>query len=152
MYVEIVLGPLPVRYYPRSRPLEKGDLLPGQDECREQSLVRSDRLRRLVMPLPGGRRYRLFLHWSDGTDLEDLDKRITDGDPWGRCFDGAVAGGDMDLRCRNCGTDFVAIVADAGIPLLGDISTRLRDHEFVASCPVCSMRWRPHVLHVVKAA
>jgi hypothetical protein len=152
MYVEIVLGPLPVRYYPRSRALDKKDILPGQDESREQSLVRSDRLRRIVMPLPGGRRFRLFLHWSDGTDLEDLDRRIADGDPWERSFDGALAGGDMDLRCRSCGTDFVAIVADAGIPLLGDIATRLREHEFVASCPVCGVGWQPHVLHVVKAA
>jgi hypothetical protein len=129
--------------------------LPGAGEAEvliPQSLVRSDRLRRIVMPLPGGRRFRLFLHWSDGTDLEDLDRRIVDGDPWERSFDGALAGGDMDLRCQSCGTDFVAIVADAGIPLLGDVAPRLREHEFIASCPVCGMGWQPHVLHVVKAA
>lgn len=152
MYVEIVLGSLPVRYYPQPRTLEKVNLFPGQTEGREQSLVRSDRLRRVVMPLPGGRRFRLFLHWSDGTDLEDLDRRIVHGDPWERYFDGALAGGDMDFRCRSCGTNFVAIVADAGIPLLGDVAARLREHEFVASCPVCGAAWQPHVLHVVEVA
>ncbi|MCX5298682.1 hypothetical protein OG898_19705 [Streptomyces sp. NBC_00193] len=152
MYVEIVLGPLPVRYYPRSGALGKEDLLPGQDEGREQSLVRSDRLRRIVMPLPSGRSYRLFLHWSDGTDLEDLDRRIAEGESCEGAFAGALAGGDMDLRCRTCGTDFLAVVADAGTPLLGDIANRLRAHEFVDVCPVCGAGWQPHVMHAVEAA
>jgi hypothetical protein len=33
------------------------------------------------MPLPSGRFFRLFLHWSDGTNLGDLDRKIVDGDP-----------------------------------------------------------------------
>jgi hypothetical protein len=102
------------------------------------------------MPLPSGRFFRLFLHWSDGTNLGDLDRKIVDGDPWERLFDGALAGADMDLRCWSCRTACVAIVADAGIPLLGDMATRLREHEFVTSCPVCGAEWKPHVLHVVK--
>ncbi|MFI7293402.1 hypothetical protein [Streptomyces sp. NPDC050121] len=149
MYVEIVLGLLPVRYYPGASVLDVGDLLPGQDADREQLLARPDSMRRIIMPVPGGRQVRLFLHWADGTQLEELDERIIADLPSDGFFAGALVGTDVPLRCRNCEARFVGIVADTGTPLLTDVATRLRHHRFVAACPTCGSRWQPYVLHVI---
>ncbi|MGW0827494.1 hypothetical protein [Streptomyces sp. NPDC002845] len=146
--MEITLGALPVQYYPLSSELTARDLSPGQDEVWGQLISQSSSLRRISVPLPSGKHVRLFLHWSDGTDLDDLDRKIIEGKPCDVYFAGALAGGDMTLQCRSCRAEFFGIVADTGNPLLGDVPARLRAHEFVGSCPVCGAEFQPHVLYV----
>ncbi|MEV4439317.1 hypothetical protein AB0K09_09875 [Streptomyces sp. NPDC049577] len=141
-----------MRYYVRSGGMGVQVPLSDGSEGPEWLLSQSGSLRRICVRLAGGNSVVLFLHWSDGTNLDELDKKIVDGEPYDRYFAGAVVGSEMPLGCRSCGMKFVGIVADTGNPLLGDIAARLRDHEFIESCPGCGVRWQPHVLHVVEPA
>ncbi|MBB1246969.1 hypothetical protein GL263_25990 [Streptomyces durbertensis] len=147
---EVILGLLPVAYYSGSAVLGCEDMLAGHRLEEEQSMARSADLRRVLMPLPGGRRIRFFLHWSDGTNLEAVDQKVIDGTYGEETFSGAVVGTDVPVRCETCVTRFRALVVEGGTPLVPNLADRLNRHRFVRRCPNCASLWRGDVLRVME--
>lgn len=96
------------------------------------------RLRRLILDMPmrtATNRYFGVVHWSDGTDLEELDRRArADGD----ISDDLQRGIFCEIRsaqCMVCHNNHRVAVADGGNPIV--TVARQRAHEFSTTCPTC---------------
>jgi hypothetical protein len=149
MASEMTLGPLRVKYLVNGESGLSADVV-GVEESDDNLTQTSKHVRRIYLPLPSGKMVYLLLHWSDETDLSQLDEMVASGADYGDMFDGAVPGGLMTIRCNNCSSRYRAIVADAGNPLFDDIAARLRLHTFVDSCPRCKHKLQPHVLEILR--
>lgn len=151
MTSRIRLGPLTVQYLAAGESLlEPVGSVSGFDEDDDRALRESTSIRRILMSLPGGQRVYLLLHWSDQTDLATLDERVAAKADCAALFKGAVPGSIMTVRCPACLAIFRAAVADPGVPLFEDPSTRLRSHSYVSRCPQCGHEMQPHVMEIVR--
>lgn len=151
MTSEVRLGSLMVQYIAAGEHLlscRQG--VAGFEERDDLSLQRSSSIRRILMPLPGGRNVYLVLHWSDGTNLAILDELVVAGVDYSGMLEGALAGNIMTVRCVNCSTTYRAAVADTGNPLFDDLPGRLRSHSYVSQCPRCGYGIQPHVMEIIR--
>jgi len=84
------------------------------------------------------------LHWSDGTDLSDLDHKVTAGLADESDFSACAPADFRTIRCLVCGTSIAVIMAGSrnGPICFGD-ETRIDDHKLYHHCPVCGQnsRW-----------
>lgn len=132
----------PVVYLASGEPLASSvrEDAQGFDLVEDRGLQGHPRLRRvlttLVRPTP---RFYGALHWSDGTDLDELDRKVlsdeaTDGD-----FEGALLAEPRTIVCLNCEAHFRALAVDTGQVLFAKtLPERLRAHELRSSCPACN--------------
>jgi hypothetical protein len=113
----------------------------GFDLLEDRSLESHPRLRRvlttLVRPAP---RFYGVLHWSDGSDLEELDQKVISGLVADEDFAGALLAEPRTIVCRGCGAQVRALAVDTGQALFaGTLAARLRDHKLKSSCPSCGI-------------
>jgi hypothetical protein len=115
-----------------------GDIV-GFDFFEDQELQEHPRLRRilttLVRPKP------LFygvLHWSDGSDLLELDRKVLQGIVDDDDFAGAVVAEPRTIICPDCQAQLRVLAVDTGQAIFSStLAERLRKHELKTSCPVC---------------
>jgi hypothetical protein len=111
----------------------------GFDNFEDRELQEHARLRRilttLVRPKP------LFygvVHWSDGSDLLELDRKVVDGKVDDDAFAGAVVAEPRTIICPNCQAQLRVLAVDTGQAIFAStLAERLRKHELKTSCPVC---------------
>jgi len=110
----------------------------GYDFRKESVVFDHPRARRVILDMPmkaSVHRYFGVVHWSDGTDLEELDQRARAGDD---LTDGLGTGlfcNLHDVQCRECGNNHLVAVADGGNPVV--TLARLSAHTFSTTCPTC---------------
>ena len=122
---------------------EAGDDIKGFDVLEDRDLLRHPRLRRvlttLVQPTP------LFygvLHWSDGTDLTELDRKVGSNEATDEDFKGALLAEARTIVCRNCEAQIRALAVDPGRALFASsLAERLQAHALRSSCPACGTPW-----------
>lgn len=151
MTSQVRLGPLTVQYVAAGEPLpEPHRHMAGFEEDDDRSIRASSSIRRILMPLPGGRFVYLLLHWCDRTDLAALDELVATEADYAGMFEGALAGSVMTVRCAGCSARYRAAVADTGNPLFDDLTVRLRSHSYIPVCPRCGRRIQPHVMEILR--
>jgi hypothetical protein len=126
-----------------------GELLPlgesaaiGFDFAEDAALRAHPRLRRILTTLirPEPKIYGV-LHWSDGSDLDALDRKVRDGTAEDNDFATAVFAEPRTIICRGCEAQLRVLAVDPGQPLFAaDRAERLRAHALKTSCPVCGGR------------
>ena len=96
------------------------------------------RVRRVVLDMPmktSLHRYFGVVHWSDGTDLEELDRRSRAGADLSEELGAGLFCNLNDVQCLVCGNNHLVAVADGGNPIV--TLARRRAHEFSSTCPTC---------------
>jgi hypothetical protein len=118
------------------------DDIVGFDFFEDQELKEHPRLRRilttLVRPKP------LFygvLHWSDGSDLTDLDRKVLQGIADDKDFAGALVAEPRTIICPNCQSQLRVLAVDTGQAIFSfTLPERLRKHELKTTCPGCKAK------------
>lgn len=126
--------------------LPNGDPMPttardvkGFDLLEDRDLQGHPRLRRVLttMTRPTPQFYGV-LHWSDGTDLDEVDRKVLSGSAADEDFKGALLAEPRTIVCRNCEAQIRALAVDTGQVLFAKtLGERLRAHVLRSSCPVC---------------
>lgn len=91
----------------------------------------------------------MFLHWSDGTDLECLDLKIREDEPYYFDFDGAVVATDTPVRCPNCLRKYLTLTIEISVRPVFDMVERYRAHKYIESCPSCNSLWRKDIVSII---
>ena len=92
-----------------------------------------------------------LLHWSDGTDLAELDDKIVDGKVGEEDFFGALVVEPQSIRCPTCGVLLHIAAANGGEVIFSpDMQERLQRHAFYRHCPVCNSYLRMAVAEFIK--
>lgn len=108
----------------------------GFDYFEDMTLRAHPRLRRVLASVSRtGTPISLWLHWSDGTDLAELDRIVAAGEDAGDRFDGALLVEAASFTCGRCMSGLRAMVVDGGLP--PNTTGRIREHEVQQRCPVC---------------
>ncbi|WP_412537799.1 hypothetical protein R8Z50_18230 [Longispora sp. K20-0274] len=144
------LGRREVVYYPAGVLVNSDEGVADFDELEDRLLAEHPRMRRLVVrfrPMSPLRVY--YLHWSNGTDLAELDARLSRGAGWGEDLGGAVVGEAVDIQCRNCGASHRIVMLEATDALFDDALARTRAHAYHEHCAVCGVRWTASVLEFI---
>ncbi|WP_371669419.1 hypothetical protein OG985_18180 [Streptomyces sp. NBC_00289] len=138
------------RYFPAGELVEADEPIAGFDELEDRLLADHPRMRRiLVRGRPGWPLHRYYLHWSDGTDLESLDRRVASGTATEADFAGAVIGEPLDITHPPCGADLRVVALDVVLPLFPDSTDRARVHSYRTECPVCGNPLTGNVLEFI---
>lgn len=141
------------RYFPAGEPVEAAEPIAGFEELEDRRLADHPRMRRiLVRGRPGWPLHRYYLHWSDGTDLESLDRRVASGAATEADFAGAVVGEPLGITHPACGADLRVVALDIVLPLFPDGTERSRVHAYQTACPVCGGRLAGSVLEFIAPA
>jgi hypothetical protein len=137
----IVLQGIPVIYLITSETIHEetmGDIM-GFDFFEDRELQEHPRLRRILTTLV--RRKPIFygvLHWSDGSDLLELDRKVLRGRVDDDDFAGAVVAEPRTIICPNCQAQLRVLAVDTGQAIFSSmLAERLRKHKLKTSCPVC---------------
>jgi hypothetical protein len=96
------------------------------------------RLRRAILDIPmGASAWRFFgvVHWSDGTDLEELDREARAGSDLSPALERGIFCEIRSVQCLVCHNNHRVAVADGGNPVV--TVERQRAHEFSTTCPTC---------------
>ncbi|MEV7399427.1 hypothetical protein AB0N93_03295 [Streptomyces sp. NPDC091267] len=138
------------RYFPAGELVRADELIPSFDELEDRLLADHPRMRRIVLRLlPGWPLHRYYLHWSDGTDLASLDRRVAAGTATEEDFAGAIVGEPYSTSHPACGARFRVIEFEVTIPLFSDSLARSRSHSYRNECPVCGGRFRGSALEFI---
>lgn len=145
------LGRWTVVYHPAGSAVEALEPIGNFDEAYDRLFVDHERLRRvLIRLLPGWSPAYYLLHWSDGTDLRALDRRLVAGEPAGVDFEGALVVEPRTSTCDNCGVTSRLLAPDTGFPVFAeDLARRLREHRFIKTCPQCGKPLHPYAVEVL---
>ncbi|MDT0342910.1 hypothetical protein [Streptomyces litchfieldiae] len=149
-WLNLPLADWSVRYYPRGARVSGAEsvarLVPEEDEL----LADHERLRRIVVRFfPGRPAQMLYLHWSNGADLNALDQSVAAGAAGKEEFSGALPAQATSIRCQACGASSRVVMATPGTPFFDDETERLRTHRYIEKCPNCDVRWTVNVLEIV---
>ncbi|MEU6549745.1 hypothetical protein ABZ915_05545 [Streptomyces sp. NPDC046915] len=138
------------RYFPAGEPVAAAEPIAGFDEFEDRLLAGHPRMRRiLVRGRPGWPLHRYYLHWSDGTDLVSLDRRVASGAATEADFEGAVVGEPLSITHPDCGAGLRVVALDVVLPLFPDSTERSRIHSYQTVCPVCGNRLSGSVLEFI---
>ncbi|MGN5636270.1 hypothetical protein AAIO99_29980 [Streptomyces sp. AC154] len=122
------------------------------DELEDRLLASHPRMRRIVLRLsPVSPLHCWYLHWSDGTDLSSLDRRVVAGTATEEDFAGAVVGEPQSTSHPACGAKFRVIEWDVASPLISNVAERSRAHSYCNECPVCGGHFRGSALEFITA-
>ncbi|MFE1594946.1 hypothetical protein [Nocardia sp. NPDC058705] len=150
MKKKFVVGLYSADYYPRwSRDVGENPPTNSRNVDLGAFLSTSQKVRRVDVTTGSGAVIPLFLHWSDATDLDALDRKIIEDLPHYDDLGGALFGTDMPVKCPNCGARFVGIVVEPTFTVVEYRETRFGDHDYVECCPVCEKKWRTGVLELI---
>lgn len=139
----------PVIYFAAGERLSADDeKAVGFDLSDDRCLRDHPRVRRVLTTLL--RRSPKFygaLHWSDGSDLRELDRRVRNGMATDHDFSGALLSQLTSVVCLQCEGQFRALVVDGGQPLFAQTrAERLRKHIFQNQCPSCDSKLNMHIV------
>ncbi|MGI8647518.1 MAG: hypothetical protein DLM55_06800 [Acidimicrobiales bacterium] len=130
----------PIRYLAADEQLagDRGNMQ-NFDVFEDRKLQQHPRIRRvltaLIRPLP---LFYRVLHWSDGTDLHELDRKVLRGEFNDDDFAGALVAEPGTINCLNCATQLRILVVDGGQALFAKtLGERLRAHDLKQRCPSC---------------
>ncbi|MEW1688988.1 hypothetical protein ACIQOF_19045 [Streptomyces sp. NPDC091265] len=138
------------QYFPAGELVRADEPIAGFDELEDRLLADHPRMRRILIRLrPGWPLLRYFLHWSDGTDLEYLDRRVAAGTATEEDFAGAIVGEPYSTSHPACGARFRVIEFEVTIPLFSNGVERSRAHSFRNECPVCGCRFDGNALEFI---
>jgi len=104
----------------------------------ESVVIDHPRVRRVILEMPmksGLWRYFGVVHWSDGTDLEEFDRRSRAGEDLNASLEDGIFCSLRDVQCLVCHTNHLVAVADGGVPIV--TTERQRAHTFSTTCPTC---------------
>lgn len=125
----------------------------GYDFRKDRAVFDHDRARRLILDVPmksGAYRFFGVVHWSDGSDLEDLDRRSRTADDLSERLSTGLFCTLNDVQCLVCANNHLVAVADGGYPIV--TLARQRAHEFSSTCPTCGNEsYIRHAEHFVDA-
>lgn len=137
-------------YFPAGELVRADEPIADFDELEDHLLADHPRMRRIVLRLlPGWPLHRYYLHWSDGTDLVSLDRRVTAGTATEEDFAGAVVGEPHSMSHRVCGAKFRVIEWDVASPLFANGFERSRAHTYVTECPGCGAQFDTNALEFI---
>jgi hypothetical protein len=121
-------------------PEEAMDDIVGFDFFDDREFRDHPRLRRILMTVvrPNPLFYGV-LHWSDGSDLVLLDRKVLRGTVDQDDFAGAVGAELRTIVCTNCQAQLRVLAVDTGQAIFSStLSERLRKHQLRTSCPLCA--------------
>jgi hypothetical protein len=147
---EVTIGRWKPVYLAAGETVGGDDEIWGFDATVDRKLENHPRMRRILLRgMPHWPLNRYLLHWSDGTDLEALDKRVTAGSASEEDFAGAVLGDLSPFLHRDCGTTLRTVKLDTTFPLFPDDRTRAQAHRYQAECPACGGELRGGILEFI---
>ncbi|MFG2598010.1 hypothetical protein [Streptomyces sp. NPDC048462] len=138
------------QYFPAGELVRADEPIRDFDELEDRLLADHPRMRRiLVRLLPGRPLFRFYLHWSDGTDLVSLDRRVAAGTATEADFAGAVVGEPYSTSHPACGARFRVIEMTTAVPLFSDSLERSHAHAYRNECPACGERFTGNALEFI---
>ncbi len=102
-------------------PTDEASAVLGYDVRKESVVFDHPRARRVILDMPmkaSVNRYFGVVHWSDGTDLEELDQRARAGDDLSEMLGAGLFCNLQDVQCLECGDNHLVAVADGGNPIV----------------------------------
>ncbi|WP_141514689.1 hypothetical protein [Streptomyces zhaozhouensis] len=140
-----------VRYFTGGEALDAEEPVQYLDPPEDALLAGNARVRRIVFrPLSKSPLVALYLHWSGGASLTELDTRVAAGTTTEEDFHDAVAGQTLVRRCRGCGTRFSILYAVEFPGFSRDRARRLQEHGHITHCPACGTGWTAYVLEIIR--
>ena len=147
----LIIGGVSVRYFTGGEALDAEEPVQYLDPPEDALLAGNARVRRIVFrPLSKSPLVALYLHWSGGASLTELDARVAAGTTTEEDFHDAVAGQTLVRRCRGCGTRFSILYAVEFPGFSRDRARRLQEHEHITHCPACGTGWTAYVLEIIR--
>ncbi|MCX4789078.1 MULTISPECIES: hypothetical protein [unclassified Streptomyces] len=138
------------QYFPAGELVRADEPIAGFDELEDRLLADHPRMRRILIRLrPGWPLLRYYLHWSDGTDLVSLDRRVAAGTATEEDFAGAVVGEPHYISHPACGAKFRVIEWDVAVPLFSNGVERSRAHSYCNECPACGGHFDTNALEFI---
>lgn len=146
----VTFGKWNTRYFPGGDLVMATEAIADFDELEDRLLAGHPRMRRILMRgRPDWPLHRYYLHWSDGSDLESLDRRVASGTATEADFAGAVVGEPLSITHPVCGADLRVVALVVVVPLFADRVERSRAHAYRRTCPVCGNRLGGGVLEFI---
>lgn len=138
-------------YVQRGVFVESDEHIENLDHLEDRVLAESGRVRRILLRLlPFLPLTYYLLHWSNGDDLDALDRRVLAGAATDEDFTDALVAETRTVVCSTCEASFRALVADTGNPVFSsDRARRLREHSFLRRCPVCDGELGGYVIELL---
>ncbi|MGH3373743.1 MAG: hypothetical protein ACRDP6_03290 [Actinoallomurus sp.] len=138
--IELVVGRESITYYTAGAVLNSADV--RNYNATDDDLARDHpRLRRVLLRLgraPSEVLSSMVLHWSDGSDLNELDDRLRAGDTRAEHFAHAVVGEFAHHLCPQCDLWFRVVDCESiGTRGLGVAMDDILRHTFLTTCPNC---------------
>lgn len=150
MGTKVKVGRLEVTYFSAGELITPSEKVANLDEKEDRDLADHDRMRRiLVRFLPGRPLACFYLHWSDGTDLHELDELVRSGAATEEHFSDALVGECHAMGCLNCKASLSVVTWAVALPVFPDDTRRAQEHTYEKRCPVCEEPWTASVLEVV---
>lgn len=138
------------RYFAAGELVGADEPISGFDELEDQLLANHPRMRRIVLRLsPVSPLHCWYLHWSVGTDLSSLDRRVAAGTATEEDFVGAVVGEPQSTSHPACGAKFRVVEWDVASPLISNGVERSRAHSYRNECPVCGGHFNGNALEFI---
>lgn len=150
--LSIRVGGWNVTYFAAGEQLPPGDPQAiGFDFAEDAELRAHPRIRRVLTTLLRAEpKIYGVLHWSDGSDLAALDRKVRDDAGEEKDFAGAVFAEPRTIVCLKCEAQVRVLAVDPGQPLFArDRAERLRAHALKRTCPICGERWGGLVVEIV---
>lgn len=139
----------PVKYFSGGETLsEEDEKSVGFDFADDRELQSMPHVRRVLTTLikPEPKIYGA-LHWSDGSDLGELDRKVDAGTVTNSDFGGALLAQPVSITCLNCKAQLRVLAVDGGQAIFAKtLAERLRNHELKKVCPVCRAELRMNIL------
>jgi hypothetical protein len=147
------IGDRQVVYLRAGQPASVDEPIGNFDELEDRLLAEHPRMRRILVRLmPKWPLSCLYLHWSDGTDLDVLDELVAAGSAGEEDFSGAVAGQTGGMTCLKCQAKLRVItlgVTETALLFASDNVARTQRHAYRTACAVCGERWAASVLEFI---
>ncbi|MGC5402090.1 hypothetical protein ACPXCP_40935 [Streptomyces sp. DT20] len=138
------------QYFPAGVLVRTDEPVREFDELEDRLLADHPRMRRIVLrPRPEWPLFLHYLHWSDGTDLVSLDRRVAAGTATAEDFAGAVVGESYGTSHPACGARFRVVEMTTVVPLFSDSIERSRAHSYRNECPVCGGHFKGSALEFI---
>lgn len=148
--IRIMLGRREADYFPAGELISAEEGVKNHEGLEDRALASHERMRRIVLRLmPHWPLYCFYLHWSDGTDLDELDFKVRSGSSTENDFATALVGEAHGMMCLNCKARLRVVTWAVELKAFPDDEGRAQSHAYENHCPSCETRWSASVLEVI---